>query len=173
MENVIRPLSSFILHGCKHGSVHKKVRTVSKSLPEVAHMTISTHQFPGQSAALVGFFGVFRATRAPPRAVSTASHTRPTEETSLRTKEVITDQSSIKRTHTACWPCSPRVDELHNLEPSIAQFRPTECAILPVNPKKQTSGIPLRGENCAVTVCKVQERRLKSTCSRSNIRLPK
>jgi len=103
-------------------------------------MTISTHQFPGQSAALVGFFGVFRATRAPPRAVSTASHTRPTEETSLRTKEVITDQSSIKRTHTACWPCSPRVDELHNLEPSIAQFRPTESAILPVNPKKQTSG---------------------------------
>jgi hypothetical protein len=83
LEKVISPFNSFNLqaqtdiHLACHGPNARK-KCCSKH--------IFNYQFPGQSVGVAGFFGVLMATRILLFAVSRASQTNPTDETSLKQK---------------------------------------------------------------------------------------
>ena len=77
---------------------------------------IKYNQFPGQSVGVAGFLGVLTATRMFPLAVSRASQTKPTEDTSLKnTFQIIRrrigsidKQTNLARINLYIWNLPPR-----------------------------------------------------------------
>ena len=90
------PFSSFNLFTTEKKNIHDTENRESSKISQeymsscyiqtrVRLCGTESHQFPGQSVGVAGFLGVFTATRILLFAVSRASHTNPTEDTSLLT----------------------------------------------------------------------------------------